>query len=38
MKIVARTVKGDTTKGEKTFDLNGGTVEVLNDKVLILAS
>ena len=32
------TVKVDTTEGEKTFDLNGGTVEVLNDKVLILAS
>ena len=32
------TVKVDTGEGEKTFDLNGGTVEVLNDKVLILAS
>ena len=32
------TVKVDTSEGEKTFELNGGTVEVLNDKVLILAS
>ena len=32
------TVKVDTSEGEKAFDLNGGTVEVLDNKVLILAS
>ena len=32
------TVKVDTAEGEKVFDLNGGTVEVLDNKVLILAS
>jgi F-type H+-transporting ATPase subunit epsilon len=31
-------VKVDTSEGEKVFDLNGGTVEVLDNKVLILAS
>ena len=32
------TVKVDTSGGEHTFELNGGTVEVLDNKVLILAS
>ncbi|MBL6645868.1 MAG: ATP synthase F1 subunit epsilon [Flavobacteriales bacterium] len=32
------TVKVDTSGGEQTFELNGGTVEVLDNKVLILAS
>ncbi len=32
------TVKVDTKDGEQAFDLNGGTVEVLDNKVLILAS
>jgi len=32
------TVKVDSSGGEQTFELNGGTVEVLDNKVLILAS
>ena len=30
-------VKLTTTEGEKTFDVNGGVIEVLNNKVIILA-
>ncbi|CAG5087332.1 ATP synthase F1 subunit epsilon [Parvicella tangerina] len=30
-------VKLKTTDGEKTFTVNGGVVEVLNNKVMILA-
>ena len=30
-------VKLTTTEGEKTFDVKGGVIEVLNNKVIILA-
>ena len=30
-------VKLTTTDGEKSFDVNGGVIEVLNNKVIILA-
>lgn len=31
------TVKVATAEGEKTFEINGGVVEVLNNKVVVLA-
>ena len=30
-------IKLTTTEGEKSFDVNGGVIEVLNNKVIILA-
>lgn len=29
-------VKVETTEGEKSFEINGGVVEVLNNKVVVL--
>lgn len=31
------TVKVETAEGEKSFEINGGVVEVLNNKVVVLA-
>ncbi|MBL7930219.1 MAG: ATP synthase F1 subunit epsilon [Bacteroidia bacterium] len=31
------TVKVETAEGEKSFEINGGVVEVLNNKVIVLA-
>ncbi len=31
------TVKVETAEGEKLFEINGGVVEVLNNKVVVLA-
>lgn len=31
------TVKIETAEGEKSFEVNGGVVEVLNNKVVVLA-
>ncbi len=31
------TVKVETAEGEKNFEINGGVVEVLNNKVVVLA-